>query len=123
MAAATNAPELLVVEDEWLLAAQLVDLLEEAGLTAEPVPSVEAALRVVEAGPLRAAILDINLGQETSFPVARELARRGIPFVFVTGYADTQLPDDLEGSLVLSKPIHPTALVAQLRSILSRSVG
>ena len=121
MVAATNAAELLVVEDEWLLAAQLVDLLEEAGLAAEPAPSVEAALRVLEAAPLRAAILDINLGQETSFPVARELARRGIPFVFVTGYADTQLPDDLGGAPVLRKPVHAATLLAQLGTILGRS--
>jgi DNA-binding response OmpR family regulator len=105
-----------------LLAAQLVDLLEEAGLAAEPAPSVEAALRVVDAAPLRAAILDINLGKETGFKVARELARRGIPFIFLIGYADTQLPDDLEGSTVLRKPVHAATLLAQLGSILSRSV-
>jgi DNA-binding response OmpR family regulator len=121
MAATSSAPKLLVVEDEWLLAMQLVDILEEAGLAAEPAPSVQVALRVIEEEPLHAAILDISLGEETSFPVARELARRGVPFVFVTGYAETEIPDDLRGSTVLRKPVRPETLIARLRSMLTSS--
>lgn len=123
MATATGAPKLLIVEDEWLLATQLVDILEEAGLAAEPVPSVRAALRAVEEVPLRAAILDISLGEDTSFPVARELARRGVPFVFVTGYGETEIPDDLREATVLRKPVRAEALIAQLRSILGPSIA
>ncbi|MCU0127311.1 hypothetical protein N8H41_25510, partial [Pseudomonas vlassakiae] len=36
-----------------------------------------------------AAILDINLGTGTSLCVADELVRRGVPFVFATGYGDS----------------------------------
>jgi hypothetical protein len=37
-------------------------------------------------GQIDAAILDVDLGGERSDPIANELWRRGVPFMFATTY-------------------------------------
>lgn len=75
----------LVVEDDYLLALELVLTVEDAGgEVVGPALSVAEALELLDPSPCVAS-LDVQLGQETSSPIADELARRGVPFVFVTG--------------------------------------
>jgi hypothetical protein len=51
------------------------------------------------------ALLDINLGDRTSFPIADRLLETGIPFLFATGYGEqAQLPDQHSERLVVQKP-------------------
>jgi CheY-like chemotaxis protein len=51
------------------------------------------------------AILDINLGSETSLPIADELRQRSIPFVFASGYGDqAKLQGDYASAYVITKP-------------------
>jgi CheY-like chemotaxis protein len=90
-----NGRRILVVEDEYLIAADLAEALEELGAeVVGPVANLKAALVEVErAGDLDGATLDVTLGQEKSFDVAAILRRRGVPFVFLTGYGDHGLPD------------------------------
>ena len=76
-----------------------------------PVPTVEGALHLItDASRLNAAILNVRLRGELSFPVAR----RGIPFVFVTGSADDvgryQMP-------TLLKPAEIRDVVNSLKSL------
>ena len=72
------------------MASALEDMLTEAGAEVVALaPSVAAALKAMEQHTIDIACLDINLGSETSFPLADELALRGIPFVFVTAYDAT----------------------------------
>ena len=102
----------LVVEDESLLAETLCDLLQDAGCEpVGPAATVAAALRLIELGGIDVALLDIRLRQETSFPVAHVLRQRGIPWLFLTSYAQHQLPDDLSDALMIEKPFSPSALV------------
>ncbi|HEX5536711.1 MAG TPA: response regulator [Sphingobium sp.] len=81
---------ILVVEDEYFLAAELEEELWDAcAIVVGPTPSVEQALELIEQTPsLDGAILDVNLGGEAVFPVADRLAAKCIPFVFVTGYRE-----------------------------------
>ena len=65
------------------------------------------ALAAIEAGPPSAAILDVNLGGEQVYPVARALRERGIPFMFATGYGERRLPSEFEGERTLQKPYIP----------------
>ncbi|EYD76939.1 putative response regulator receiver (CheY-like protein) [Rubellimicrobium mesophilum DSM 19309] len=95
---ATKSPEspcILVVEDEYLLADDLRRDLEAAGARVlGPVASVPEALELIEeAGRVDAAILDVNLAGRMVFPVAEVLSRRGVPFVFATGYERWALPE------------------------------
>ncbi|MGU3362955.1 response regulator [Methylobacterium sp. M6A4_1b] len=77
----------LVVEDEYFLADELDQALEEAGATVlGPAPSVRAALDLLESGPAPdVATVDVNLGGEMAYPVAEALLARGVPFLFTTG--------------------------------------
>ncbi|KAB7772251.1 response regulator [Xanthomonas maliensis] len=97
----------LIVEDESLVAMLLEDCLVELGYEiADTVATVAAAMSVVEAGGLDLALLDINLGGTPSFPVAEELERRGIPFIFVSGYARAGIPERYRCHHGLQKPFH-----------------
>jgi DNA-binding response OmpR family regulator len=66
------------------------------------------------------AVLDVNLGRETSFEIAHALRRRKIPFVFATGYdEDEVLPESLAGTPLVAKPYDVEGLSAALRVVLS----
>ena len=107
---------ILVVEDEYLIAADLGEALEECGaLVVGPVPSVSAALRcIAEETALDGATLDVTLGQEKSYPVAEALRARGLPFVFLTGYGDRSLPDAFRDAPRCDKPFDLRALLRAL---------
>jgi CheY-like chemotaxis protein len=108
----------LVVEDEALLAETLCDLLQDAGCEAVgPAATVAAALHLIEQGRIDVALLDIRLMRETSFPIAHTLRQRGIPWLFLTSYAQHQLPDDLSDALVIEKPFSPPALIEAVRRL------
>ena len=79
--------QILIVEDEPLIAMMLEDFLDILNRTvAGSVDSVDAALAKIEGGDVGAAILDVNLrGGQKSTAVAEALAERGVPFVFATG--------------------------------------
>ena len=89
---------ILVIEDEMMVAMLLKDILVDLGCTVlGPAARVEQALAMIEAaGALDAAVLDINLNGQKSYPVADALAARGVPFIFATGYSrhcrDERLP-------------------------------
>jgi DNA-binding LytR/AlgR family response regulator len=62
-------------------------------------------LDLARADRIDLAFLDISLGEEKSFPIARELAKRHIPFAFVTGYTDIHaVPEELRGATRIQKP-------------------
>lgn len=108
----------LVVEDEALIAIELDSILTEAGFSvAGPVASVKDALEIVARETIDAGVLDVNLGRETSEPIALELTRRGIPFVAVSGYANDQRPAIFSGARFVSKPFRARDLIAVVRSL------
>jgi len=108
---------LLVVEDEFIIAESLQESLEQGyGATVVgPCPSVSTAMAAIESGPtLDAAILDVNLSGERSFPVVDELQRRGIPFVLVTGYDQHSLPVEYQECPTIQKPTTAGAILRRL---------
>ncbi|SEO93784.1 Response regulator receiver domain-containing protein [Rhodospirillales bacterium URHD0017] len=108
----------LVVEDESLLAETLCDLMRDGGCEpVGPAATVAEALRLIEQGGIDVALLDIRLKQETSFAVAYALRQRGIPWLFLTSYAQHQLPDDLGDALLVEKPFSPPALIETVRRL------
>ncbi len=97
---------LLVLEDEPLIALMIADMLEDLGcVVVGPAGSVPHALALIERDPIDGALLDVSLGGgERSFPVAEELQKRNIPFVFVTGHGGAGLTGDFAAVQVLQKP-------------------
>jgi DNA-binding response OmpR family regulator len=120
-----QSQRVLIVEDEWLLADTLADCLRDyGGDIVGPAPSVAAALELVDREPITAAILDISLGGEKSFPIARALRDRKIPFVFTTGYLTGDLPTEFRDVELVSKPFDQNILATFLAAMLDgRSTG
>ena len=110
---------MLVVEDEPLIAMLLEDMLGDLDITIAGVAeSVPAALDMVEkADGLDAAILDMNLRGRSVEPVAEQLAARGIPFVFASGYGADALTSKHASAPVLPKPFRREALEEALRQV------
>ena len=98
----------LVVEDEFLLAMELETLLEQRGcMVLGPVPSVSQALAMLDCYQPEAALLDVNLKGERATPVAAALKDRGVPYVLITGYSDSQLSEpELRQAPRLDKPVN-----------------
>lgn len=95
----------LIVEDEPLIALDIVAGLEGVGANVEgPVGSVKEAIRVVEDASFDGVLLDANLQGEAVDEIAAALTRRNIPFAFVTGYGRHALPESFARSMVLTKP-------------------
>jgi len=108
----------LVVEDDYVLAEYLAEVIGSAGAEViGPVGSVRDALEALAASP-DVACLDVRLGDETSFPIADELARRGVPFLFATGSAK-EIPVAHGERTVCLKPVGNVALVQGLVKALS----
>jgi PAS domain S-box-containing protein len=106
----------LVVEDEPLIAMEIVAILSDAGFTVVgPAGSVAQALAVIERSGCEAAVLDINLGKETAEPIARVLSARATPFVTISGYSREQQPAAFRNAPLVSKPVRPERLVAEIR--------
>lgn len=106
----------LVVEDDYMIAADLACSLEEAGATVVgPMASVPEALALLATEPrIDAAVLDVNLGSEKVFPVADVLRERGVPFVFATGYDRWIIPETYAGVRRFEKPADIRALARVL---------
>lgn len=78
---------ILVVEDEALIAMLIEDMLASLGcVVVGPIGRLAPAVSAARQHELDCAVLDINLKGEFVLPVADVLERRGIPFLFVTGY-------------------------------------
>jgi CheY-like chemotaxis protein len=111
----TSVLRILIVEDEWLLALETQEALEGAGcLVVGPAMCVEEALVLLANEAVDAAILDVSLTGEMSFPIAEALMGRNIPFAFATGYLASDLPERYRSCRFLSKPVRATALIATL---------
>jgi DNA-binding response OmpR family regulator len=105
----------LVVEDDYLVAMDIVRALERAGAEViGPAPAVEAALDALEQTAPDGAILDINLGGEMAFPVADALLARGVPFVFATGYDAQVIPSRFIHVKRCEKPMASEQICAAL---------
>jgi DNA-binding LytR/AlgR family response regulator len=69
------------------------------------------------------ALLDINLGTETSMPIAHALMEQGVIFAFGTGYGDAvELPASLAQVPVVSKPYSQTTIVRLLQQLYSPGI-
>lgn len=87
----------LVLDDEPLIALDLALALEDAGaVVAGPAHTVSEALAMIARHPVDAALLDINLRGETSYPVAAQLIAMDVPFLFVSSMSRGEVPDQYQ---------------------------
>ena len=110
----------LLVEDSLIIALDADDILRRLG-AADVVTdgTVRGSIDVLERDPPDLAILDINLGDHTSFPIADKLLALGIPFMFATGYGEqAKLPDQHRARIVLQKPYTLATMIRRLPELL-----
>jgi DNA-binding NarL/FixJ family response regulator len=92
---------------------ELARALTQAGAqVVGPAGNIEEALDLVANTPIDRAVLDINLGGRMVTPVAKALAARAIPFVYLTGYQEP----DIDDGPVLRKPASLELLLGALAS-------
>lgn len=88
-----------------------------------PAARVHQALAMAKADGIDAAVLDVNLNGEMSFPVADALAARGVPFAFTTGYSQDSLPVGYRHVPMLQKPYTQQKLADTLEQLLVRNTN
>ena len=112
-----NQPKVLIVEDEPILAMLLEEQLRLDGyLIVGPCSNVSSALDVDE--DIDIALLDVNLGGYFVDPVARQLAERDVPFLFVTAYGRDVITTEFSDRVVLQKPVDVQDLSDTLKRVL-----
>lgn len=111
---------ILILEDEPILAMDLQDILESAGATVVgPAHNVRRALQILDEREVQAAVLDVQLGDGNSYPVAERLKNKCVPWIFYTGNADeSSLLVDWPSSVILRKPVSPQKLLGGLAALI-----
>jgi CheY-like chemotaxis protein len=115
------APRILLVEDEYLIRMLLEDMLSDLGYeVAAAVGTIAEASESATNGQFDAAILDVNVDGKEIYPVADILAKRGLPFVFVSGYGEGSLIERFRGRPSLQKPFQAEQIKDTLAKLLSK---
>ncbi|MCC6940533.1 MAG: hypothetical protein IT551_02830 [Novosphingobium sp.] len=120
MNARLTGRRIFVVEDEWLIAADLTEHLERSGaIIVGPASSVREALKTLSTLDRLpdVASLDLKLSDGTSVQIAEELGRLGVPFIFVTGSPEL-IPECFRMCLACPKPILARAWLNALAEVI-----
>jgi DNA-binding response OmpR family regulator len=110
---------ILIVEDEMTIALLMEDMVTDLGHEiAGLAMRLPQAMTMAENEDIDFAILDVNLDGRMSFPVADVLQRRGVPFVFATGYGSAGLEAPYKDRTVIQKPF----MLSDLQSAIQPSL-
>jgi len=106
----------LLVEDNMLIALDTEDALLDAGVQRVVIAaSTDAALAALANATPDFAVLDFNLGSETSEKVAEALAEAGILFCYATGYGEAIVGQATQPPCgILKKPYSPADIAGML---------
>jgi DNA-binding response OmpR family regulator len=118
---AHRKPRVLVVEDESILGLHLAAILEDMGCeVVGPASLAITALPIALHKQLDAAVLDIMLIDQAVTPVADTLARKGVPFVFVTSWSREALPGAHRDRPYIPKPFREADVRDAVRNLLGK---
>src|SRR5277367_3629252 len=115
---AVRGGRIFVVEDELMIRTLLDDMLSDIGytMTAEA-GNIGEAMALASRAEFDIAILDVDLNGHPITPVAEILVRRGLPFVFASGYGQHGVPEAFRAYPTLQKPFQLEALADALQSV------
>lgn len=103
----------LIAEDDYLLAQDLAEAFRAANAQViGPYSNLQDAIGV--SAEVQMAVLDVDLQGQLVFPLADELAGRGVPFLFYTGYDQSLLPARFSDVICLNKSYSAPAIVIAL---------
>lgn len=114
-----RAGTVLVVDDNVLIGMEAEELLGELGYPhCELASTSRGAVELLDAHAFDFALLDIDLGGETSEPVAAALVDLGVPFAFTSGYPDGhEVQQRFPGAVIIPKPFSRDDLATALRTL------
>jgi DNA-binding response OmpR family regulator len=119
-----DTSRVLVLEDDFLQGEHVCDLLLGEGLEPlGPVATAEAAIELLDTTTVDAAILDIRLKNGLCFRVARALAQKQIPFLFLTGSVQEVVPTEFLAIPLILKPFDAQRLFQLLGELLPAQVS
>jgi CheY-like chemotaxis protein len=102
----------------------LDDMLSDLGYTmAAEAGRLDEALAAAKQGEFDVAILDVNLDGQPITPVVDVLVARGVPFVFVSGYARRGIPDAHSRAPLLQKPFQTEGLARALAAVVPKAAN
>jgi two-component SAPR family response regulator len=111
---------ILVAEDDFIVALDLVDRLQALGATVVgPFHDVATACGALAAARPDAAVLDVKLGREQVYPLADRLVEARVPFIFATGFEGSAIPHRFASVTCLTKPVSSHELEAAFLTMLS----
>lgn len=107
----------LIVEDELIIAFAIEDMLADMGATVVLASTIaEAQARLADTA-FALAVLDVNVHGIKSYALADELAGRGVPLIFATGYGDAEHPAQFAGTTTLTKPYNRHQLAEAIAAL------
>ena len=111
-----HKPNILVVDDEFVIAMETELLLRDTGYhVLGPAANLDEAWSLLSRSRVDAAVLDINVTGASVLPLAAELDARQIPYVFHTGYDTVMRSGRRErAARVVCKPTNPNELLDKL---------
>lgn len=114
------APRVLVAEDEMLIALDIESELSKSGFEViGPAATLEETMRLARSEHLDAAVLDMNLRDQSAHAALVILQCKGVPFLVVSGYANPSLPPDLTPYRRLNKPFDPRQIAGLIFQMLA----
>lgn len=113
------AKTILIVEDDPFIAMDLQDTFELAGFRVlGPVATVDPGLKIIRETKPDVAMLDYNLGKETSIPIAHKLDEVEIPYVFLSGQVDRVVTANVKKDhKVFMKPFNAEFLISYVSKL------
>jgi DNA-binding response OmpR family regulator len=116
MSTSLSGRTILIVEDEPLIAIDIIDCFERAGASVAVAGSLAVARDLVDGHGICAAIVDFGLSDGNASQLCELLNQRHVPFVLHSGYAGIAC----EPTAVIPKPAHPKTLVDAVGHLLGR---
>lgn len=118
MTSSSPQKRVLIAEDEFLVGVMLEENLRESGYdVVGPLGELKSLLAALDTEKFDCAIFDINLGGQMVYPAVDVLRKRGTPFVLLSGYGNSNIPDPYRGVTVMSKPCEFRDIQAWLKSV------
>lgn len=112
------------MEDEYLQAREACEFLERAGArVVGPTGHADEVAAILATEKPDAAVVDINLGNGLSFEVAKSLGSLGVPFMFLTGYDGSSIPDAMRVVPRAEKPANEDYVIELLDRLCGPKAG
>ena len=109
---------ILVVEHEPAVARELASTFTEAGAKVFAADQLRDALYLAEYPALSAAVINLQLGSDTTKAVCRRLEHLGIPFMFYTKFDPTEFAAAWPKAPVVAKPAASTTVAETVAKLL-----